>query len=107
MNETSGSAPLMAAHQPSRTFAEASPVVAGYFTVSFVFGLMAVNAGLADVAAGGDVFVRVCRRFAIRRIGADLQRRVADHHRADHVPDQRAAHADVGVHGQGPARARA
>lgn len=46
MNETSGSAPLMAAHQPSRTFAEASPVVAGYFTVSFVFGLMAVNAGL-------------------------------------------------------------
>ena len=28
-----------------RTFSEASPVVAGYFTVSFVFGLMAVNAG--------------------------------------------------------------
>ncbi|KPG83380.1 AzlC family ABC transporter permease [Pseudomonas sp. RIT-PI-o] len=46
MNERSGSAPLMATHQPSRTFAEASPVVAGYFTVSFVFGLMAVNAGL-------------------------------------------------------------
>ena len=46
MNETSGSAPLMVTHQPSRTFAEASPVVAGYFTVSFVFGLMAVNAGL-------------------------------------------------------------
>ena len=46
MNETSGSAPLMVNHQPSRTFAEASPVVAGYFTVSFVFGLMAVNAGL-------------------------------------------------------------
>ena len=32
MNETSGSAPLMVNHQPSRTFAEASPVVAGYFT---------------------------------------------------------------------------
>ena len=46
MNETSGSAPLMVNHQPSRTFAEASPVVAGYFTVAFVFGLMAVNAGL-------------------------------------------------------------
>ena len=29
MNETSGSAPLMVNHQPSRTFAEASPVVAG------------------------------------------------------------------------------
>ncbi|WP_145139705.1 AzlC family ABC transporter permease [Pseudomonas duriflava] len=28
-----------------RTFSEASPVVAGYFTVSFVFGLMAVSAG--------------------------------------------------------------
>src|SRR3546814_8450459 len=29
-----------------RSFAEARPVVAGYFTVSFVFCLMAVNAGL-------------------------------------------------------------
>ena len=46
MNETSSSPPLMVEPQPSRTFAEASPVVAGYFTVSFVFGLMAVNAGL-------------------------------------------------------------
>jgi predicted branched-subunit amino acid permease len=46
MNETSSSQPLMVEPQPSRTFAEASPVVAGYFTVSFVFGLMAVNAGL-------------------------------------------------------------
>ena len=46
MNETSSSQPLMVEPHASRTFAEASPVVAGYFTVSFVFGLMAVNAGL-------------------------------------------------------------
>jgi 4-azaleucine resistance transporter AzlC len=46
MNETSSSQPLMVRPPRSRTFAEASPVVAGYFTVSFVFGLMAVNAGM-------------------------------------------------------------
>jgi len=45
MNKTS-SQPLVVEPQASRTFAEATPVVAGYFTVSFVFGLMAVNAGL-------------------------------------------------------------
>jgi 4-azaleucine resistance transporter AzlC len=45
MSKTS-SQPLVVEPQASRTFAEASPVVAGYFTVSFVFGLMAVNAGL-------------------------------------------------------------
>ncbi|GFM80411.1 hypothetical protein PSCICN_11030 [Pseudomonas cichorii] len=32
-------------NQKSRAFAEASPVVAGYFAVAFVFGLMAINAG--------------------------------------------------------------
>ena len=43
MSKTS-SQPLVVEPQASRTFAEASPVVAGYFTVSFVFGLMAVDA---------------------------------------------------------------
>lgn len=46
MSETSGCRPLAVRAQSSRTFADASPVVAGYFTVAFVFGLMAVNAGL-------------------------------------------------------------
>ncbi|WP_260962808.1 AzlC family ABC transporter permease [Pseudomonas citri] len=45
MNKIS-SQPLAVEPPASRTFAEASPVVAGYFTVAFVFGLMAVNANL-------------------------------------------------------------
>ena len=46
MNERSGSAPLMVTHQSSRTFAEASPVVAGYFTVWIVCGVTALVAAV-------------------------------------------------------------